>query len=97
MPRPSHYEDYDDLTEVSPGVFVDPGHAVYIVDDEGEVFCSVNTEWAEEPEAVTAALNAVALAVRHGAAAVRRNIVGRGALLLEMVEQTFRETHPDLS
>ena len=85
--RPEHYEDYRDMTEVVPGVFIDPGYGVYIVDDEGEVVCWVGTEF-DDTFAVTAALSAVALATSKGAAAVRRNLADRGEVLDSLLEET---------
>ena len=88
MPRPPHYAEYQDIPEIVPGVFVLPGAGVYIVDDDGEV-CSWNDgEWEGDPEAVTATVNAVALAAAKGAAAVRRNIASRGAVIDQLIQET---------
>ena len=34
MPRPDHFDSYSEIPEIVPGVFVSPGDAVYIVDDD---------------------------------------------------------------
>ena len=60
--------------EPVPGVVIavaDGGSGVYISDDQGEVVCWVYDEIAEDPEAWTASLHAVALAAAKGPAAVR--------------------------
>jgi hypothetical protein len=86
--RLPHYAEYADLPEISPGVFVAAGSGVYIVDDDGEVVCWTADEAAEDGYAFTAAVNAVALATKHGAAAVRENIDGRGIRLDAMILET---------
>jgi hypothetical protein len=86
--RLPHYADYADTPEVSPGVFVAAGDGVYIVDDDGEVVCWTAEEVAEDGYAFTAAINAVALATKHGAAAVRENIDGWGTRLDAMILET---------
>lgn len=46
-----------------------------ILDPTGEeVACWVDTEWKEDPAAITATLNAVSLALAHGAEAVRQRM-----------------------
>jgi len=87
--RPEHYAEYADSTEIVPGVFVDPGDAVYIVDDIGEVASWNADEWAEDPEAVTATINACIVATKYGPAAVRKNIENKGATLMSLIESTF--------
>jgi hypothetical protein len=87
-----HYAEYADIPEIAPGVFVTPGDAVYIVDDEGEVVTWNADEAAEDGFAFTAALNAVALATKHGAAAVRANIADAGQTLERMILETGGET-----
>jgi len=83
--RPDHYKDYNECVELSPGVFAWTGEFVAIVDDEGEV-CSWNRdEWEEDSESVTATVNAVALAVAKGSAAVRKNINNGGLELRNLV------------
>lgn len=53
---------------------------VYIYDASGqEVVCWVDDEW-EDPSTVTATLNAISLALKHGAEAVRRRIPVPGAV-----------------
>lgn len=93
MSRPLHYADYSDMPEVVPGVFVEAGSGVYIVDDEGEVVCWVESEWAEDPDAATAMACAVALATKHGASAVRANLVDHGQTLQEQIMKTDREVN----
>ena len=85
--RAEHFNDYVDIPEIVPGVFVDPGNGVYIVDDEGEVACWVDSEWSD-PDAVTATINAVILATKKGASAVRQNIIDNGQTLLNLVLET---------
>lgn len=63
---------YPGTIEVVPGVFIASGDAVYIADEQGEVVSWNHDEVAEDGEAFTAALNAVILATRAGANAVRR-------------------------
>lgn len=94
MSRPAHYQEYEDMTEVVPGVFYEPGAGVYIVDDLGEVVCWVDSEW-EDPLAVTACVNACILAAVKGAAAVRENLWGRnsGARLEALCEETHEKVH----
>jgi hypothetical protein len=89
--RAEHFEDYADITEVSEGVFIDAGNAVYIVDDEGEVVSWNADEAAEDGEAFTAALNATALACLCGAGAVRECIATNGATLENLIQQTYDE------
>jgi hypothetical protein len=90
--RPRHYNDYGYAHEVVPGVFVDTGHAVYIVDDEGEVVTWNAEEVAADSQAFTAALNAVALSAAKGAAAVRANIQTQGRVLDALIGETVRAT-----
>ena len=89
MTRPAHFKEYEKLPEIVPGVFIESEAGIYIVDDIGEVVMWSPTEW-EDPSAVTAALVAVALAAKHGASAVRRNLETQGAavdgLILETAE-----------
>lgn len=89
MSRPLHYDEYGDMHEIVPGVFMD-GADVYIVDDLGEVCCWVESEY-EDPSAVQAALCAVALATKKGAIAVRRNIVTKGKTLDALIYETIEE------
>ncbi len=61
--------------EIARGVVVAhdgdcPG--LYISDDQGEIVCWVYDEIEEDPEAWTASLHAVAMAVREGPEAVRK-------------------------
>ena len=79
-------KQYENLSEISRGVFVSPGDAVYIVDDIGEV-CSWNLdEWAEDADTVTATIFAVAIASKLGPEAVRANIESKGLVLEKLVE-----------
>ena len=89
MSRPKHYDEYNDMHEIVPGVFMD-GANVYIVDDEGEVVCWVETEF-DDPDAIQAALCAVAIATKKGANAVRRNIETKGRTLDAMIYETIEE------
>jgi hypothetical protein len=88
MPRPQHFDNYSGIPEIVPGVFVEPGDAVYIVDDEGEIVSWNCDEWNDDPEAVTATVNAVALAVSKGANAVRENIKQEGQVLRNLIMDT---------
>ena len=88
MPRPNHYDQYADIPEIVPGVFVSPGECVHIVDDQGEVVSWTGDEWDADPESVTATINAVILAAKFGPAAVRRNIADKG----QTIENLIRET-----
>jgi hypothetical protein len=85
------------IPEVVPGVFIEPGSAVYIVDEIGEVV-SWNEDEFDDPFAVTAALNAVALAASKGAGAVRQNLLDHGisldALLCETQARRLTPTNP---
>lgn len=85
--RPHHYMLYSGIPEVAPGVFVDPGESVTIVDDEGEVATWTADEVAEDDDAFTAAVNAAVLAALKGAAAVRENIETRGEVLVRHIEE----------
>jgi len=90
-----HLKEYEKFTEIVPGVFYEPGEAVYIVDGKGEV-CSWNAdEWAEDPMAITAAIIAVILAATKGPIAVRENIANHGSTAEGMINRTFRITHCD--
>lgn len=90
-----HLKDYENFTEIVPGVFYEPGEAVYIVDGKGEV-CSWNAdEWAEDPTAITATIVAVALAAAKGPIAVRENIANNGSTIEGLINRTFNKTHPD--
>lgn len=97
--RPEHFAGYEKLTEVVPGVFVDTekGSGVYIVDDEGEVACWVDTEWQEDPLAVTACVNACLLAAVKGPVAVRRMLHEAGGNPLdELIRETYARNYgPD--
>jgi hypothetical protein len=89
MTRPKHYQEYQNLSEIVPGVFVEPGDGVYIVDDQGEVVSWTKDEWAEDPWAVTAAVCACILAARRGPAAVRQSLFSQaGNLLDDLIEET---------
>lgn len=61
--------------EIAPGVVI--AHdgdcpAIYINDHEGEVVMWIYDEIVEDPEAWTASMHAVAMAVREGPGAVRK-------------------------
>lgn len=86
--RPKHFAEYAGMNEPVPGVFVETGSAVYIVDDVGEVVSWNADEWAEDPESVTGMVNAVALAAVKGAAAVRQNIGLHGHVLKQLMHET---------
>ncbi len=87
--RASHYAGYAHDPEIVPGVFVSTeDQAVYIVDDRGEVACWNSDEWAEDPEAAIATINAVILAAVKGAAAVRENIKLKGHTLKQLIHET---------
>jgi hypothetical protein len=90
MPRPQHYQEYDDTVEVVPGVFVDAGESVTIVDDQGEVAHWTADEWQEDANAVTATVNAVILATKNGPNAVRQNLKPgkQGDALKHLIDQT---------
>lgn len=90
MPRPQHYNQYDDTVEIVPGVFVDAGESVTIVDDQGEIVHWTADEWKDDPLAVTATVNAVALATKKGANAVRQNIARnkQGIVLKQLIDET---------
>jgi len=88
MKRPEHFEDYPHATEITPGVFVDPGNAVYLCDEQGEVATWNCDEVAEDPEAFTAAITAVVLAASYGASEVRKNIDDKGATLDKVIDNT---------
>lgn len=90
MSRPAHYAEYADLPEIVPGVFV-AGDAVYIVDDDGEVVSWNADEIADDSMAFTAAVSAVALAAKRGAAAVRANIETAGDTLDDLILETDAE------
>ena len=92
MPRPDHYKEYDEFLEIVPGVFVDPDQGVYIVDDIGEVVCWVDTEWQDDPSAVTATVNAVILATKYGSQAVRKNLENKGQELRDLMINTYEKT-----
>lgn len=78
------YENYPDLIEVTKGVFVSSGEAVYIVDDQGEVTSWNLYEWADDPESVTACVVACIVAAQKGASAVRKNIELSGQILKDI-------------
>ena len=88
--RATHYDNYSEYTEIVPGVFYEPGDAVYIVDDEGEVISWNCDEWADDTDAITATITAVVLATKRGAMAVRTNINGGGAELIDLIEETYK-------
>ena len=67
--------------EIVPGVVIahdDECPGVYINDEQGEVVCWVYDEIAEDPEAWTACMHAVAMASSLGPSAVREWIKNRG-------------------
>ena len=79
------YEDDPNLIEVTKGVFVSVGDAVYIVDDQGEVTSWNQDEWSEDAESVTACVVACIVAAQKGAGAVRKNIELSGSIVRDMV------------
>ena len=79
------YEDDPNLIEVTKGVFVSVGDAVYIVDDQGEVTSWNQDEWSEDTESVTACAVACIVAAQKGASAVRKNIELSGQIVRDMV------------
>ncbi len=79
------YEDDESLVEVTKGVFVSVGDAIYIVDDQGEVTSWNCDEWVEDPDSVTACAVACIVAAQKGAGAVRKNIELSGSILRDMV------------
>jgi hypothetical protein len=90
-----HLKEYENFTEIVPGVFYEPGEAVYIVDGKGEV-CSWNAdEWAEDPTAITATIVAVALAAAKGPSSVRHNLETKGLIASDLIYRTFNTTHPE--
>lgn len=89
MPRPAHYAEYEDMTEVVPGVFIDDSDTgIYIVDDEGEVCCWVESEWIEDPTVAMTVARAVAIASSMGAQHVRANIENKGNTLMGLINRT---------
>jgi len=88
MSRAKHFEQYGDIPEVVPGVFVDPGQMVYIVDARGEVVSWGEDEWADDTYSVTAAVTAVAIAALDGASMVRLNIARSGEVLRSFIGLT---------
>lgn len=82
--------DYPGCSEIVPGVFVAPGDAVYIADADGEIATWNADEVAEDKEAFTAALCAVALATSRGPEAVRANIRDKGDTLDDLINDTKR-------
>lgn len=92
MNRPRHFDNYSGIPEIVPGIFVEPSDAVYIVDDEGEVVSWNSDEWEEDPEAVTATVNAVILATKQGANAVRQNMK-TGGILRSLIMDTDTEVN----
>jgi hypothetical protein len=91
MKRARHFDEYSDTPEIVPGVFVAPGSALYIVDEQGEV-CSWNyDEICEDGEAFTAAINAAILATAKGANAVRQNIESKGITIAALQTETFKK------
>jgi hypothetical protein len=98
--RPKHFKEYENMTEVVPGVFVNVGESVHIVDELGEVATWNCDEWTEDPESVTATINAVILATKYGAEAVRQNIESKGLQLASLIDETIEfiednENSPD--
>jgi hypothetical protein len=79
------YEDDPNLIEVTKGVFVSVGDAVYIVDDQGEVTSWNQDEWSEDAESVTACAVACIVAAQKGAGAVRRNMELSGSIVRDMI------------
>lgn len=92
----SVYEDDPNLIEVTKGVFVSTGDAVYIVDDQGEVTSWNSDEWAEDAESVTACVVASIVAAQKGAGAVRKNIELSGQILRSMTEH-FAKSDEELA
>jgi len=80
---------YPGCNEIVRGVFIAPGEAVYIADEQGEIATWNADEVAEDPDAFTAALAAVALATKEGPQAVRDNITSKGERLRERIEATL--------
>jgi len=93
MTRPAHYDEYPLCSELVPGVFFSADDGIYIVDDEGEVCCWVESEWVEDPTVTLTIAAAVALATAKGAAAVRQNIAFQGHLLVALQEETFAKVN----
>lgn len=91
MGRPDHYDDYEGMTEILPGIFVDKEQIVF-VDDEGEITAWTVDEIIEDQdgEVFPCIINAVALAAKLGADKVRENIVCKGAILKEMIRKNKR-------
>lgn len=85
-------DEYEEMLEVVPGVFLEDG-SVYIVDESGEVCCWTHDEIAEDELACQAALCAVMLAAKQGAVSVRANLIDNGLTLQELVNETYRLTH----
>ena len=79
------YEDDPNLIEVTKGVFVSVGDAIYIVDDQGEVTSWNQDEWSEDSDSVTACAVACIVASQKGAGAVRKNIELSGQIVRGMV------------
>lgn len=80
------YEDDPNLIEVTKGVFVSVGDAIYIVDDQGEVTSWNQDEWSEDSDSVTACAVACIVAAQKGAGAVRKNIELSGQIVRGMVQ-----------
>lgn len=91
----NHMDDYRDQTEVVPGVFVDPGESVTIVDRDGEVVHWTADEWIEDPEAVTATVNLSILAAVKGPEAARESIEQKGKTLVDLIDETMYRVRPD--
>jgi hypothetical protein len=89
--RPAHFQQYAEMTEVVPGVFVNRGKSVHLVDDSGEVIGWNKDEWADDPLAVTACVNACLLAAVKGVAAVRETLHGSGGQLTALIDETFHK------
>ena len=78
------FESDPDLIEVTKGVFVSSGEAVYIVDDQGEVISWNLDEWTDDPEIVTGCVVSCIVAAQKGASAVRKNIELSEQILKDM-------------
>lgn len=88
-----HMDEYANETEIAPGVFVEPGESVTIVDESGEVVHWTADEWTEDPDSVTACVNACVLAAMKGPGAVRANI-GNGKVLMDLIDETMDKVRP---
>ena len=86
MSELSEYKNDPNLVEVTKGVFVAIGEAVYIVDDQGEVTSWNCDEWTEDTDSVTACAVACIVAAQKGPEAVRKNIELSGEIVKKMIE-----------